>query len=237
MDIISQILEDRIINGVKRFDFYKDKYKMSKEDFKSKLKNLKEVKSHYSNEILIKAFKLFDSKIIADKKIFEWNKKNPQEIAKIYSFSAYSRLDENGKSIKSMEDFRRFYLDIKKQYYSQTKSQLQNDLPWIVENSHIKQTDCVCYYCGIDEQILSELYIDQKYTCKTKRNRGAWFELDRRDSSKEKNVYSKDNMVLCCYFCNNHKSDVVSSNDMRQYFGEKMFLFLTDKYESIIITK
>ena len=155
MDNISQILEDRIINGVKHFDFYKDKYKISKEDFNSKLKNLKEVKSHYSNEIIIKAFKLFDSKIIADKKIFEWNKKNPQEIAKIYSFSAYSRLDENGKSIKTIEDFRRFYLDIKKQYYSQTKSQLQNDLPWIVENSHIKQIDCVCYYCGIDEQILS----------------------------------------------------------------------------------
>ncbi|NBW59608.1 MAG: hypothetical protein EBR41_03440 [Crocinitomicaceae bacterium] len=237
MDNISQILEDRIINGVKHFDFYKDKYKISKEDFNSKLKNLKEVKSHYSNEIIIKAFKLFDSKIIADKKIFEWNKKNPQEIAKIYSFSAYSRLDENGKSIKTIEDFRRFYLDIKKQYYSQTKSQLQNDLPWIVENSHIKQIDCVCYYCGIDEQILSELYNDQKYTCKTKRNRGAWFELDRRDSSIENNVYSKDNMVLCCYFCNNHKSDVISSYDMRGFFGEQMFLFLIDKYESIIKTK
>ena len=237
MDNISQILEDRIINGVKHFDFYKDKYKISKEDFNSKLKNLKEVKSHYSNEIIIRALKLFDSKIQFEISVFKWNKKNPQEIAKIYCFSAYSRLDENGKSIKSMEDFRRFYLDIKKQYYSQTKSQLQNDLPWIVENSHIKQIDCVCYYCGVDEQILSELYNDQKYTCKTKRNRGAWFELDRRDSSIENNVYSKDNMVLCCYFCNNHKSDVISSYDMRDFFGEQMFLFLIDKYESIIKTK
>jgi len=231
MDNISQILEDRIINGVKHFDFYKGKYKINKEDFNSKIKNLKELKSHYSNEILIKAFKLFDSKIIADKKIFEWNKKNPQEITKTYSFSAYSRLDENGKSIKSKENFNRFYLDIKEQYQSQTKLLLQKDLPWIVENSHIKQTDCVCFYCGINEQILSELYNDQKYTCKTKRNRGAWFELDRKDSRTEKNVYAKDNMVLCCYFCNNHKSDVISLEDMRHFFGESMFLFLIDRYK------
>jgi hypothetical protein len=237
MDNISQILEDRIINGVKHFDFYKDKYKISKEDFNSKLKNLKEVKSHYSNEILIKAFKLFDSKIIADKKIFEWNKKNPQESAKIYSFSAYSGLDENGKSIKSKENFNRFYVDLKEQYNSQIKVLLQNDLPWIKDNFYIKPDDCVCYYCGINEKILSELYNDQNYTCKTKRNRGVWFELDRRDSSFENNVYSKDNMVLCCYFCNNHKSDVISSYDMRGFFGESMFLFLIDKYESIIKTK
>ena len=231
MDNISQILEDRIINGFKHFDFYKDKYKISKEDFNSKLKNLKEVKSHYSNEILIKAFKLFDSKIIADKKIFEWNKKNPQESAKIYSFSAYSGLDENGKSIKSKEKFNRFYLDLKEQYNSQMKVLLQNDLPWIKDNFYIKPDDCVCYYCGINEKILSELYNDQKYTCKTKRNRGAWFELDRKDSRTEKNVYTKDNMVLCCYFCNNHKSDVLSLKHMRHFFGESMFSFLIDRYE------
>ena len=176
MDNISQILEDRIINGVKHFDFYKGKYKINKEDFNSKLKNLKELKSHYSNEILIKACKLFDSKIIADKKIIEWNKKNPQEITKTYSFSASSRLDENGKSIESKENFNRFYLDLKEQYQSQTKLLLQKDLPWIVENSHIKQTDCVCFYCGINEQILSELCNDQKYTCKTKRNNSCRFE-------------------------------------------------------------
>lgn len=237
MDNISQILEDRISNGAKHFDFYKDKYKISKEDFNSKLKNLKEVKSHYSNEIIIRALKLFDSKIKFEISVFKWNKKNPQKIAKLYSFSAYSKLDENGKRIKSKENFNTFYLDIKEQYQSQSKSLLQKDLPWIEHNIQIKETDFVCYYCGINEQILSELYRDQKYTCKTKRNRGAWFELDRRDSSKNKNIYSKENMALCCYFCNNHKSDVILSNDMRGYFGEQMFLFLIDKYESIIKTK
>ena len=38
MDNIPQILEDMIINDVKSFGFYKDNYKINKEDFDSKLK-------------------------------------------------------------------------------------------------------------------------------------------------------------------------------------------------------
>jgi hypothetical protein len=200
-------------------------------DFNAKLKNLKDLKSHFSNEILIKAFKLFESKINADKAIFKWNKKNPNKIAKEYCFSSYSKIDETGNSVKSLENFSTFYLDIKNQYDAQSKSLLQLHLPWIKDNLYIKPDDCVCNYCGINEKILSELYNDQKYTCKTKRNRGAWFELDRRDASFENNIYSEDNMVLCCYFCNNHKSDVISLEHMRHFFGESMFSFLIDRYE------
>jgi hypothetical protein len=233
MDNISQILQDRIINDVKNFGFYKDKYKINKEDFNFKLKNLKNIRSHYSNEIIIRALKLFDSKIQVDISVFKWNKKNEEKKKKKkqFSFIQYSRIDENGKSIKSFENFNTFYLDIKEQYDTQSKLLLQIDLPWIKDNAYIKPNDCVCFYCGINEKILSELYNDQKYTCKTKRNRGEWFELDRRDSSFENNIYSKENMVLCCYFCNNHKSDVISSQNMRHFFGESMFSFLIDRYE------
>lgn len=114
---------------------------------------------------------------------------------------------------------------------------LQKDLTWIKTSTHISLKDCVCYYCGINEKILNELYTDEKYTCKTKRNRGAWFELDRRDSRVLNNIYSKDNMVLCCYFCNNHKSDVISSEDMRSYFGEPMFKFLMNKHKILTMKK
>lgn len=231
MKDISQLLYYRLVEKEKKFSFFAQKFNLIKSDFDKNYKSISRAKDIFSNELIIKAFKLFESKINADIKIFEWNKKNTHEYPKTYCFSAYTRLDDNGKSIKTKEDFKRFYQDIKEQYYSQSKVLLQNDLPWIENNSNIKQTDCICYYCGINEQILSELYNDQKYTCKTKRNRGSWFELDRKDSRTEKNVYTKDNMVLCCYFCNNHKSDVVSLNDMRHYFGESMFSFLIDRYE------
>jgi hypothetical protein len=233
----SQILYHRLVNKKNKYSFFVEKFDLQKSEFDDCFKSISKAKDFFPDELIIKALKLFESKINADKEIFKWNQKNPKEIAKKYSFSSYSRIDENGRSIKSSEKFSSFYLDIKEQYDLQSKKLLQSNLPWIKDNSYIKSNDCVCFYCGINEQILSELYNDQNYTCKTKRNRGAWFELDRRDSSKEKNIYSKENMVLCCYFCNNHKSDVISSNDMRCYFGERMFLFLIDKYKTIIKTK
>jgi hypothetical protein len=231
MKEVSQILYHRLVDSEKKYSFYAENFNLKKSEFDINFKSISRAKAIFSDELIIKAFNLFESKINADKEIFKWNEKNPKKITKEYCFSSYSKIDETGKSFKSMENFSTFYLDIKNQYDAQSKSLLQKDLPWIVENSHIKQTDCVCFYCGINEQILSELYNDQKYTCKTKRNRGAWFELDRKDSRTEKNVYTKDNMVLCCYFCNNHKSDVISLEDMRHFFGESMFLFLIDRYK------
>jgi hypothetical protein len=231
MKDVSKILYHRLVEKENKFSFFAEKFNLEKSEFDDCFKSISKAKDFFSNELIIKALKLFESKLIADVGIYKWNQKNPKVIEKKYSFSSYSRLDENGKSIKSLENFKSFYLDIKDQYDSQSKSLLQSDLPWIKDNFYIKPDDCVCYYCGVNEKILNKLYHDQKYTCKTKRNRGAWFELDRKDSSKENNIYSKENMVLCCYFCNNHKSDVISVEHMRHFFGEAMFSFLIDRYE------
>jgi len=235
MKDVKQILLDRLILKEKKSTYFEEKFQISKEYFNQNLKSIERIKVVFSKELVVIAYKLFESKINADIEIYKWNKKNPHKYAKKYNFRSYSELDNNGKSIKSKENFNDFFNDIEKQYAAQSKSLLQNELTWIKDNSIIKANDCVCFYCGINEQILSELYNDKSYTCKTKRNRGSWFELDRRDARSEKNIYSKDNMVLCCYFCNNHKSDVISSNDMRHYFGESMFQFLTEKYN--LITK
>jgi hypothetical protein len=78
------------------------------------------------------------------------------------------------------------------------------------------------YYCGleIEKQILliksrklnSNRFFTYSYTNKkgtTKfGTRGFSFEVDRRNP---KGKYSVGNCVLCCYFCNNDKSDVFSS--------------------------
>ena len=231
MKDVSQILYHRLVEKENKFPFFAEKFNLKKSEFDKYYKSISRAIEIFQNEIIIKAFKLFESKLIADEDIYKWNKKNPKKIAKEYCFSSYSKIDETGKSVKSLENFSTFYLDIKNQNDAQSKSLLQLHLPWIKDNLYIKPYDCVCYYCGINEKILSELYNDRKYTCKTKRNRGAWFELDRRDSSFENNIYSEDNMVLCCYFCNNHKSDVISLEHMRHFFGESMFSFLIDRYE------
>lgn len=239
MDIISQILVDRIIKRETKFDFYRLKYNLNKEDYNSKFKSLKSINANFSNQIIIKALKLFDSKIQSDIDVFKWNQKNKfsKKKKKEFSFIKYSKIDNNGKSIKTEELFSVFFSDISDLYDKQNKINLSNELPWIKDTNIINDEDHVCYYCGINESILNTLYIDENYTCKTKRNRGAWFELDRKDSSFLGNVYSKDNMVLCCYFCNNHKSDVISPEDMRFFFGKPIFQFLMNKFEYLTKNK
>ena len=55
--------------------------------------------------------------------------------------------------------------------------------------------------------------------------RGQNLEVDRTDG----NIYSRKKCVLACYFCNNDKSDVVSSKDYLKYFRKTRAKYLADK--------
>lgn len=67
----------------------------------------------------------------------------------------------------------------------------------------------VCYYCGTEETVLAELFNEKVLS--SKRFRGRSLELERLDSKGNK--YNEKNCVLACYFCNNHKSDIISDED------------------------
>ena len=233
MDNISKILFDRLVKKEKKFQFYKEKYKLDRSQFDNKLKSITNCKEIFAHEIFVRAYKLFESKVNNEKEIYKWNNENPNKKQKPYVFSNYCKIDDKGFSVKDEEKISVFFKDLKRQYESQFKSKMYNVLTWIAGNSIIGLNDHICYYCGISENILKTLFNDANYTCKTKRNRGAWFELDRRDAKETKNIYSKENIVLCCYFCNNHKSDVISSEDMRLFFGEKMFNYLISQYNKL----
>ena len=117
-----------------------------------------------------------------------------------------SRVRENLNGFKDLEDFLTWY------------------------NSQEKK----CYYCGLTEQesqklvmtgILQSNRFPENGIIKQGRSRGVWLELDRL-LPKEK--YSRDNCVLCCYFCNNDKSDVFSGADYLR-FRENRITFLKNK--------
>lgn len=72
----------------------------------------------------------------------------------------------------------------------------------------------VCHYCGLTEEESQEIVVKgilrsnrfpQNGTPGQGQCRGMWLEIDRM---LPKENYSLDNCVLCCYFCNNDKSDV-----------------------------
>jgi hypothetical protein len=107
-------------------------------------------------------------------------------------------------------------------------------LTWLTDDVSIELDEVCCAYCGVPERVLSGLFTNG---FKTKRGRGEWFEIDRMDALGDNNVYTKGNMVLCCYFCNNHKSDVISVIDMRKYFGQSIFEYLMAKYIEVVVNK
>lgn len=229
----NEILYDRLFLKKKSKKYFKEKYNLSVDSFK-KISTQKGCELNYKKHFVVRVFQLFKAKISNEKIIYKWNNnvKNIHKSKKPFVFSEYCSVDENGK-VKH-EFAKKFYNDLISIYTSQTKQNLKEELEWLIKDESIDEDDKVCTYCGISEKVLEVLYNDENYTCKTKRKRGAWFELDRKDASVDNNLYKRENMVLCCYFCNNHKSDVISVNDMRKYFGKPMFEFLMNKYKFII---
>ncbi len=70
------------------------------------------------------------------------------------------------------------------------------------------------YYCGLtaleSQQIVRRGMLKSKRFPKNGKHgrgtsRGMWLEVDRYDPTRQ---YQVDNIVPCCYFCNNDKSDV-----------------------------
>ena len=237
MNQIDEIIVDRVILKITNYSYFKDKYYMSKLDFDQRFKSINKLKEYYRDNLVVKCLKLFQSRVQADQKIYKWNKQQKSAgNIKAYAFTHYSKIDEKGKSIKTSENFSLFFKDVKRQYDLQRIHLLKLELDWIGNKVDNVTNECACYYCGIGEDVLRVLYLDKNFTCKTKRNRGSWFELDRKDSRKRNNLYQGSNIVLACYFCNNHKSDVVSCKDMRFYFGKAMFQFLLNQY-SIVKSK
>lgn len=84
-----------------------------------------------------------------------------------------------------------------------------------------------CCYCGIEEYKLRELFVSKRLS--TKRPRGQSLELERFDSKQ--NQYTESNCALACYFCNNHKSDIITRSEHQDYFSESISKYINDLYQ------
>jgi hypothetical protein len=72
----------------------------------------------------------------------------------------------------------------------------------------------ICHYCQISDEEIELLEV--KGQIKTKRDRGYTMEIDRIKPNHE---YTKDNVVLACYWCNNAKSDEFSETEFYEHIG------------------
>jgi 5-methylcytosine-specific restriction endonuclease McrA len=74
-------------------------------------------------------------------------------------------------------------------------------------------TEKRCEYCKITEEDINLLLKHKKLYTKSLFNRGKSLEIDRKDSSKS---YEESNIVFCCYWCNNAKTDEFSEDEFKQ---------------------
>ena len=92
----------------------------------------------------------------------------------------------------------------------------------------------ICKYCGLTEEesqkiVMTSILKSNRFPENGKigqgKSRGVWLEVDRLEP---KGQYSRENAVLCCYFCNNDKSDVFSGQEYLK-FRENRIEYLRDK--------
>jgi len=94
-----------------------------------------------------------------------------------------------------------------------------------------QEQELICHYCGLTEiesqtismtGILNSKRFPQNGVVKRGKNRGVWLEVDRILPNEN---YSRENCVLCCYFCNNDKSDIFAGIDYVNFF-QNMLIYL-----------
>lgn len=80
-----------------------------------------------------------------------------------------------------------------------------------------------CHYCNLKEEdsqriVMTGLLKSKRFPQDGKRSqgkfRGSWLEIDRKKPNEK---YSRTNSVLCCYFCNNDKSDVFDDVQYKKF--------------------
>lgn len=95
-------------------------------------------------------------------------------------------------------------------------------------NKWYNDKEKICFYCGLSEEFSQKIIhngllksnrfpLNGKITRGV--NRGYWLEIDRKNP---KGNYSFENCELCCYFCNNDKSDVFGEIQYKEFITDRI---------------
>ena len=119
----------------------------------------------------------------------------------------------NGMTISdiyaSVEAWRKNNVKVISELLRQYEDDFENVLP--LDYFEKLVSSAKCWYCGITIDDINCL-IDNNKIFKKHETRGPVLEVDRKEPNKE---YSKDNVVACCYWCNNAKTDEFNAEEFR----------------------
>lgn len=80
-----------------------------------------------------------------------------------------------------------------------------------------ESTERKCYYCKINEDEIEELIRKNLITTKRLATRGRKMEIERLSPNEPYD--NLNNLVFCCYWCNNAKTDEFTSDEFK-YLGQ-----------------
>ncbi len=150
-------------------------------------------------------FEAFDRFQITEELEFDYSRKYWQ----------YDYEEEFGKGLTVRQVFQKMadledqhkvrFNEWKKKYVTETFRQIFPipDFKKLFEQEH-------CYYCGITKAQIEALA--DKHQLRKKKDRGWNLEVDRLNSNYE---YTPENTVLCCYWCNNAKTDEFTPKEFK----------------------
>lgn len=136
-----------------------------------------------------------------------------KQITKLRDFTIDLSIMEN------IEDLNKTILSIKKRVSKLSIKQRISNVETKVDEKAIREllskSNGKCEYCGVSQDQINILDEKKKRENKyglTKRNRGYKLEVDQ---IKPDNGYIEGNIVLCCYWCNNAKTDTFTVKEFR----------------------
>ncbi len=146
-----------------------------------------------------------ETKRLYDAKNYKKNREKINLKVKLWREANPERTKEMMKGIND-----RYYKTPKAFYKALKQSSRKRDMPIKIGKEEFVQWYLsqikVCYYCGIPEE---KLYLLPKMRNRKEVKR---LTIDRLDNNKP---YEVDNITLACWLCNNVKSDIFTSAEMK----------------------
>ena len=170
------------------------------------------------NEISINDFKIDDKNI--NIYTYAWQLKKGKAIKHL----DVSKIDEDHYKFMDSLKKEKIYEHLLNEYKLPFEEVSYKNTIKNLFNNNTYNNSPQCHYCGITEAIINDIIIETEYNIDstmrfhTKRfyNRGLSMEIDQIKPSMG---YVEDNMVLCCYWCNNAKSDEFSYHEFKLFIA------------------
>ncbi len=134
-------------------------------------------------------------------------------------FIEYKEIYDNKKEIRNKNKLFKDYVNNNKIEINEFEILFKNNFNNTLDFKYFAtkffgedSSDRFCHFCHIKESQINDLLINNEIHTKRIYSRGKTMEVDKIDS---RYGYKSDNIVICCYWCNNAKTDEFTESEFK----------------------